>query len=57
MQPVQHIPIETLPGAVVIVQGEIEKRKDGVIECSEVNIHRTFHPDPPMTPIIPPAVF
>jgi len=39
VQPVQRIPVETLPGSGPIVQSQIEERENGVIDFVCVNLY------------------
>jgi hypothetical protein len=39
MKPVEHIPIEVLPDAVVVMQRQTEVREDSVVNRSCVEVH------------------
>lgn len=36
---VKRIPIETFPGTVMVMQGQVEKREDGIVNGSSVDVH------------------
>jgi len=44
IESVKRIPIEALPGAVVVMLGQIEEREDGVVNRSGVDVHGV-HPN------------
>lgn len=41
VQAIQHIPIETFPSAIAVVQGQMQEREHGVVDCLKIDIH--FH--------------
>ncbi|OAI75407.1 hypothetical protein RSP799_23565 [Ralstonia solanacearum] len=39
MKSVKRIPIEAFPGAIMVMQGQVEKREDGIVDGSSVDVH------------------